>query len=119
MNLLFKIMAFVFAVLFFWAAALQWNDPDAWVWGFIYGLAALMSLLFMVNRLSLRLAAVAALIYLVGTVYTWPDKFEGFTIGEGDITNIERGREAFGLLIIALVLFAYAVRMKYLRKSKL
>ena len=44
-------------------------------------------------------------------IYNWPEKFEGFTIGEGDIVNIERGREAFGVLIAALLMGIYAVRI--------
>jgi hypothetical protein len=50
-------------------------------------------------------------------VFVWPEKFEGFNIGEGDIVNIEKGREAFGLLIIAVVLLVYALRIRYMRRS--
>ncbi len=117
MNTVFKVMALIFALLFIWAAAVQYNDPDTLIWVLVYGLASLFSVLFLVKRLSFPLALGAALAYLVGTVYVWPDKFEGFAIGAGDIINIERGREAFGLLIIALVLLAYALRIRYLNKS--
>jgi len=42
----------------------------------------------------------------------FPEKFEGFTVGNGDIKNIEEGREAFGLLVMGLFfsLFAYRSR---------
>ena len=47
-----------------------------------------------------------------------PEKFEGFEIGVGDIKNVEEGREAFGLLIIAMVLLIFAGRTYLARKSK-
>lgn len=117
MKLIFKIFALLFALLFLLAAFVQWNDPDAFLWYFVYGIPALASLLFLFGRLSQGLAFILSIGYLVGMVFAWPEKFEGFNIGEGDIVNIEKGREAFGLLIIALVLLVYALRIRYIRRS--
>lgn len=108
MNKFLKILAFIFAALFVYAAIVQYNDPDAMKWYAIYGTAALASLLFALGKLRLLWAIVLAVFYLGFTWYTWPEKFEGVTIGEGDIVNIERGREALGLLIAGVMMIVYA-----------
>ena len=97
-----KILALIFALLFIWAAYVQHNDPDALLWYAIYGVAAAACLLFYFDRFHPALGIILAILYLIETVLVWPESFEGFTIGEGDIVNIERGREAFGLLISGL-----------------
>jgi len=118
MNAFFKILAVIFALLFLWSAYLQYNDPDALLWYAIYGVASIGSILFAVNRLGLLWAAILCLAYLIGTVVFWPEKFEGFTIGKGDIVNVERGREACGLLIVGLVYLMYALRIFFKKKLK-
>jgi len=117
MKNFFKLFASLFALLFLWAAIMQWNDPDAFVWYVIYGIPAVASVLFVFGKLSRGFAFLLSLGYLVGMVFAWPGHFEGFTIGKGDIINIERGREAFGLLITALVLLVYALRIRYTQRS--
>ncbi len=119
MNKFFKVFSLVFAVLFIWAAFVQWNDPDTFFWILIYALAALLSVLFFLDCLSFGLGVAMAIAYLAGVFLSWPDQFEGFTIGQGDITNIEEGREAFGLLICGVVLLVYALRVRYARRLKL
>ncbi|MDP5061169.1 MAG: transmembrane 220 family protein, partial [Maribacter sp.] len=52
MSLLFKILGYVFAVLFTVGAVLQYNDPDSLNWIIIYGVAALISLLFALNKIG-------------------------------------------------------------------
>jgi hypothetical protein len=119
MKQTFRLFSLVFTILFLWAGVLQWNDPDSFVWYFVYGIAAAASVIFLLGRLSQTLAFLLSLAYLLGTVFAWPEKFEGFTIGEGDIVNIEKGREACGLLIVAAVMLVYALRIRYSGKSKL
>lgn len=116
MKLFSKIFSAVFALLFLWAAYLQYNDPDALLWYAIYGLAALVSVLFFLNRLPLVIAVGLAFAYLIGSYVFWPEKYEGFTIGGGDIDNIEHARESMGLLINALVMLFYAWRIRFGRK---
>lgn len=113
MNRIFKIIALVFAVLFLWAAYLQYNDPDAFLWYIIYGFAAIGAMLFAGGKLNFTFSLILCLVYLVATVFLWPEKFEGFTIGEGDIVNIERGREAVGMLIVAGVFLVFSLRLRY------
>lgn len=100
------------AMLFVIAAYVQWNDPDATLWYFIYGIAALASILFFMGRLSFVVALILGLLYISGTVFLWPEKWEGLSIGDGDVVNIERARESLGMLITGLVMFVYAVRQR-------
>lgn len=107
MNKFLKIFAFVFAVLFIYAAAVQYNDPDATKWYAIYGMAALASVLFAFGQLRTLWAIILMTFYIGFAMYSWPEKFEGVTIGKGDIVNIEQGREALGMLISGLVMAIY------------
>ena len=54
---------------------------------------------------------------MLATVFLWPDQFEGFTIGEGDIENIERGREAVGMLIVAVVFLIFSLRLRFQKNN--
>ena len=110
MTLFFKIVSFLFFFLFVWAAFLQWNDPDVYLWYFIYGMASLASLAFYFGKLPAIIGTLLFFSYLIGAFFTWPDTFEGVSIGEGTIENIERGREALGLVLSACVMLVYTVR---------
>ncbi|MEN8790177.1 MAG: transmembrane 220 family protein [Flavobacteriaceae bacterium] len=112
MKNLFKLFALLMAMLFVIAAYVQWNDPDATLWYFIYGIAALASILFFMGRLSFVVAIILGLLYISGTVILWPEKWEGLSIGAGDIVNIERARESLGMLITGLIMLVYAVRQR-------
>jgi len=118
MKNLFKLLSLIFTLLFIWAAYVQYNDPDALLWYAIYGVAAVASLFFYLGKLNSTVAIILSGIYFVGTVFLWPEKFEGITIGNGDIVNIERGRESLGLLIVAIVMLIYALRLRWANKSK-
>lgn len=109
MKTFLKILAIIFALLFIAAAVVQYNDPDAVKWYLIYGLAALASILFALGRLKFLWALFLFGFFIGFAIYSWPAKFEGVTIGEGDIVNIERGREALGLLIAALAMGIYGI----------
>ncbi|WP_350287014.1 transmembrane 220 family protein [uncultured Croceitalea sp.] len=117
MNKFLKVLAFIFSALFIYAAVVQYNDPDAVKWYAIYGMAALASILFAFDQLRLTWAIVLSVFYIGLTVFTWPEKFEGVTIGEGDIVNIERGREALGLLIAGVVMAVYALGLLTRKKA--
>ncbi|HMB64801.1 MAG TPA: transmembrane 220 family protein [Eudoraea sp.] len=117
MKTLFKILALVFALLFLLAALVQYNDPDAFLWYVIYGIAALVSLFFFFGRMYYVIPAILCILYLIGTFWAWPETFEGVEIGGGDIDNIERGREALGLLITSVVMLMFALRIRFAGRS--
>lgn len=112
MNLLFKIIGYVFTVLFAVGAVLQYNDPDSLHWIVIYGVAALISLLFALNKIRYIIPLVLGILAFIGFVYLYPADFQGFDLNDGDIKTVELGREAFGLLIISILLLIFAFRIK-------
>lgn len=108
MKSVIKAIALIFALLFIVAAVLQYNDPDTLLWVIFYGVAAAACLLFLFDRFQPILGLILGVVYLAGAFWVWPEKFEGVSIGQGDIENIERGREALGLLITAAIMFFLA-----------
>ncbi len=119
MEHFFKVAGGVFAFLFLISAVLQYNDPDPLLWIAIYGMATLVTLGFVFNKVSYIVPAFVGLLGAIGFFLIFPEKFEGFAIGQGDIKNIEEGREAFGILIIAIVMFVFALRIRFKNKSKI
>lgn len=116
MNPIFKGIGFLFTLLFGLGAAVQYNDPDSLAWIIIYLLAAIISLSFALDKLNIFIPFICGLACFVGFVYLYPSDFQGFDLNDGDIKTVELGREAFGLLIIALICFLYSYRLKL--KSK-
>lgn len=88
---------------------MQYNDPDPVLWVTIYLAAAVLSVLAAYGRLPVVVLAIACLTCVAAAIYTWPEKYEGLEVGAGDIRNIEEAREALGLLLIAIVMFFYAI----------
>ncbi|MGB5553316.1 MAG: transmembrane 220 family protein [Flavobacteriaceae bacterium] len=113
MNVFFKIFGWLFGILCLISAVLQYNDPDPMVWVLVYGVAALVSFGFAMNRLPAFVPFLVALLAILGCWYVFPVKFEGFDLQNGDIKNIEEGREAFGLLIITLIMFVFAFWLRF------
>ncbi len=113
MRVFFRFFGGVFVILFLISAVLQYNDPDPFLWIAIYGIAALVAMGFVFNKISYKVPLIIGLLGVLGFFYVFPEKFEGFAIGQGDIKNIEEGREAFGLLIIALIMFVFALRIRF------
>tara|TARA_R110000868_G_scaffold109560_1_gene297748 strand:+ start:8985 stop:9350 length:366 start_codon:yes stop_codon:yes gene_type:complete len=118
MDLGFKIISWLLTIMFFISAALQYNDPDPLIWIIIWCTAAALSISFVLNKTSHILFFIAGAIYVIGFMAVFPQKFEGFEIGKGDIKNIEEAREAFGLLIIAISMIIFGLRVRYKKHSK-
>jgi len=116
MKLFFKVFSILFFFLFAWAAFLQGNDPDPYLWYFVYGIASLASIAFYLGKLRAVIGMLLFSTYLIGAFYVWPENFEGVSIGEGAVENIERGREALGLVLAAFVMLIYAVRSFVVQK---
>ncbi|TLP81695.1 transmembrane 220 family protein [Maribacter sp. ACAM166] len=112
MKVVFKVLGYLFALLFFIGAALQYNDPDAILWVIIYTIAALVSVGFALNKIRYYLPMVIGVIAFINFLYLYPRNFQGFDLNDGDVVIVELGREAFGLLIISVVLLVFAFRLK-------
>lgn len=116
MKAIFKLLALVFLGMFLYALYVQINDPDATLWYFIYGIAALASILFLMNKLPFSIAVILFLGYVVGCALFWPEQYEGLSLAEGNVKNIEEGREAVGMLITAGIMMLYAFGVKANKK---
>jgi len=95
------------AVLFAFAAALQYNDPDPLRWMAMYGPAMLACGLGLAGRLPRLLPALAGLGALVWAGTLAPGVVGRVSVGElfqsyGMLsTAVEEGREMGGLLIVS------------------
>ena len=103
------------AVLFAFAAAVQYNDPDPLQWMAMYGLAMLACGLALAGRLPRLLPALAGLGALVWAGTLAPGVVERVSLGElfqsyGMLsTAVEEGREMGGLLIVTAWMGALTV----------
>ena len=111
----YKIIAVIFSLLFIISAGLQFNDPDPLLWIIIYGIATMFSGLFVMGKLPSKVLLFIVGLAFTGFIVSFPETLEGFEVGKGDPKNIEEGREAFGLLIIAISFTIYSIGNK---KSK-
>ena len=121
-----KVFNLIFCILFIGFAALQYNDPDPYVWIPIYMYAAVLCWLafqkkyFPLAYLAGIIVYAAYAVYLFfdkNGVWDWITKHHGENIVEtmkADKPWIEESREFFGLAILIIVLlinFFYAKRM--------
>lgn len=98
-----KISTVVWILLFAVFAFYQSNDPDAMIWMLIYGAAALLSVLVLLNKITRPVLYVAMFAFLIGAWLLWPDSYEGLQLKEGMYTqDIELARESLGLVIGAI-----------------
>lgn len=122
-----KIFNLVFCILFVLSAALQYNDPDPYVWIPLYMYGAVLCWLAFRNKYYPQAYLFGNLVYLAYAVYLFFTK-DGVLdwINEHDAEGIaqtmkatkpwiEDAREFFGLLILVVVLlinYIYAKRKK-------
>lgn len=124
-----KIFNLVFSILFVLFAALQYNDPDPWLWIPIYLFAAILcwfafrgkycraALLFGILAYT---AYAAVLFFEKDGVLDWLTKHEAANIAQSmkaETPWIEDTREFFGLLIMIVVFtidYFYSKRKKRL-----
>ena len=108
-----RILGALFAIFFVYAAAVQLNDIDAWIWVVLYALAAVASVLFAYGKLKRSWALALAVVYIGLAIYHWPPEFEGVALQDGMKTmNIELGRESLGMGISALIMLIYFLMLR-------
>ncbi len=107
-----RYLAIIFALCFVLSAIVQYNDPDPAVWMTLYGIPALVSILFLKTRLSPYVYLGLAVIYFAIAIYQWPPEFEGFLFGEVQIMrnmNIELARESGGMALVGLAMLVFGI----------
>lgn len=122
-----KVFNIFFTVIFIIFAALQYNDPDPYLWVPIYGYAALMCGLAATGRYFRSAYLLGIFMYLVYASYLfftrdgvidWATSHDAENIAQTMKATkpwIEDTREFFGLLIIIIVLltdYIYAGKRK-------
>ena len=93
--LIFKVLSAAMAVLFIFWAYYQFNDPDSFRWIMVYGIAAIMSLLAIPNRLPATLPLV-----LGGVCILWAAYLSTQFTYEPPLVLIEEWREMMGLIVV-------------------
>ena len=108
-----RMFAIVMSLVFIVFAALQYNDPDPYIWIPIYLFVVLLLILAMNGKVGSGLLFGAALLFLVGAIYMWPEHWEGVALKNGMKTRfIEEGRESLGLAVcfVTLVISGLLIR---------
>ena len=124
-----KVFSLMFCLLFVFSAALQYNDPDPYLWIPIYMYGALLCWLAFRNKYYPKAYLIGIFIYLAYAIYLffvkdgvldWINKHNAEDIAstmKAEKPWIEETREFFGLIILIVVLlinFSYSKRRKLL-----
>ena len=121
-----KIFNIIFCVLFIIFAALQYNDPDPYVWMPLYLYSAVLCFWAARKKVYPKAYVAGIVVYLVYAVYlffdktgviNWADEHQAENIAQTmKVTKpwIEETREFFGLLIMITVL---GINLAYTKKN--
>ena len=90
-----KFASAVMALLFIAWAAFQYNDPDPFLWILVYGIAALASVLFLIQRLPAAMP-----IFFCAACLVWAIYLSTQISYEPPLLAIEEWREMMGLFVI-------------------
>ena len=102
-------------LMFLFSVAVQYNDPDPYVWMPVYGAAALMCGLELRGRLKWwypTLVAVGTLVWaatIAPHVLGQVPFLDMFSAWEMKNTGIEESREMYGLLIVTVWMIVLAI----------
>lgn len=118
MNAVGKILPLVFTLLFIAFAAVQYNDPDALVWIYVYLVPAYISFSAFRNQFNKTLIWVALGGAVLGAITFFPfGHWEGVALQDGMKTmHIEYARESLGLAIVALSSAIHLAQSYFQRK---
>lgn len=112
-----RYLAIFFTIAFILFAAVQYNDPDPWLWIPIYGYAALMSYLAYQQKYITPALVIGLVAYLAGAIYYFPPSISDWISAEETAKSlqmkmpfIEEARESMGLgiCVLAMGIFLYA-----------
>jgi hypothetical protein len=104
------------AIIFLSFVIVQYNDPDPINWMIAYGFVCVVSILAFLNKLNKNVFLISMPLYLAGAIYSWPETFEGVTMGMGYKPHVELARESLGLLI---AFFSLVYLYFYAKKTKI
>jgi len=118
MKIVHGVLAFMFVIF----AALQYNDPDPYLWIPVYGAMVLVCVMAMFNSYSKPLIIALLAAYCLFSIYYFPgvnewlhqdDRSQLFSnIAKMEHPFIEESREFLGLMINVIVLIFYLVLIR-------
>ncbi len=102
-----KAVLYIFILLLIYAAVVQYNDPDPYIWIPVYLLPAWLLYRKTVSKTDKITYITAGLIYLFWSFNQFPPEWEGLMIDTMKMktVNIELGRESLGLACCTLFLW--------------
>jgi hypothetical protein len=122
--LLKRFLGAFFGLLFISFAVFQYNDPDPLLWMSIYLVAAALSVAAGFGKVSNAVLVTASIVYAIGTIYWWPEQFEGVGDSMRDaatgalLKNVEEGRESLGLAICSVAMLCFVLLPRYSNRSE-
>jgi len=122
-----KIFNIIFIVYFVFCAALQYNDPDPYLWIPLYLYAAYLCYRAVQKKYDPLLYYIGLAVYIIYAVYlffdrtgvlNWQTEHHGESLVQSMKATkpwIEEAREFFGLVIVIVVLL---INMRWLKRRK-
>jgi hypothetical protein len=126
-----RIINVVFIILFLLSAALQYNDPDPYIWMPIYLYGALLCFLALKGRYNTVLYVIGLVIYVGFAIFlfidedgvlAWAQEHDAENIAQSMKATkpwIEQTREFFGLLILCVALVSNMIWYSRARQNNL
>jgi hypothetical protein len=102
MNKIRTYSCLLLAHVFILFAAVQYNDPDPYIWMPIYMFVAILCVISISRPLNILFLFFAFVFYTSVSIYLFPEHFQGISMPMNErIPAIEEARESLGLLICA------------------
>ncbi|MCU0429563.1 MAG: transmembrane 220 family protein [Cytophagaceae bacterium] len=114
---MFRYFSLFCGLLFILFSVVQLNDPDPMVWIGIYGLVSIMSFLAFFKKIGALPFWLLIPLFLAGSIYLWPSKYEGISMPMHTKPGIEEARESLGLAIAVACMMAQAFWLKNKKSS--
>ncbi len=115
-----KIKHYIVSFLFLVFAAVQYNDPDPWLWILLYLFVAAIPLLYIKGSLHSKVLGLIMIPLFLKTSLYVPDLMQWVRAGMPTITgsmqaespHIELIREFFGMVLCLVVVWYYYLKSK-------
>lgn len=109
-----KYVYYVLMLIFVYFTAVQYNDPDPWLWIPTYLFPIYLIYQRSVNKIDGKTLFLIGIPYLFWAINQFPQEWEGVLLNQMGMKtlNIELGRESLGLGITTLILWGLSLIRK-------
>ncbi|RFS14277.1 transmembrane 220 family protein [Emticicia sp. C21] len=109
-----KITLWLFMAFFVYAALVQYNDPDPYVWIPTYLIPVFLCYHKLQGKGESIVYFAIGLLYMMWSINQFPPEWEGIRLNEMGMKtiNIELGRESLGLGVCAIAVWVCALLKK-------